>query len=328
LRADLSCFLQWRFNILLYLTFGRKIAKIYVFLLGKLYFYFNKKEKYRIKEAVLQVIGCRNQETDIRELMKKIFDGILSHYYEKLFIAFEEPKKASKFLSQNIISEDLKILHKKLLKGSGVIMVTGHYGAIEYIPTLLAINNFPTSMIAKFKTKQLKKKLYSQAKKYNIRLIDAENAGNVVKSAMKELRENRILVTQCDEIEEWRPSSKKRMSFLGRVTFVDRTINIIQKRAGAEIVFGIIHRYSLSKYELIIYAYEDMLQLLDRSSTSSVGETVLKFLEGYIYANPEQWYQWKKYLEIKTLTAHGNGIEEPASPLILQPAFVGLHDKI
>ena len=174
----------------------------------------------------------------------------------------------------------------------------------------------------------MKKKLYSQAKKYNIRLIDAENAGNVVKSAMKELRENRILVTQCDEIEEWRPSSKKRMSFLGRVTFVDRTINIIQKRAGAEIVFGIIHRYSLSKYELIIYAYEDMLQLLDRSSTSSVGETVLKFLEGYIYANPEQWYQWKKYLEIKTLTAHGNGIEEPASPLILQPAFVGLHDKI
>jgi lauroyl/myristoyl acyltransferase len=312
----------------LYLTFGRKIAKIYVFLLGRLYFYFNKKEKDRIKEAVLQVIGCRNQETDIGEITKKIFDGILSHYYEKLFIAFEEPEKASKFLDQSIISEDLKILHKKLLKGNGVIMVTGHYGAIEYIPTLLAINNFPTSMIAKFKTEQLRKKLYSQAKRYNIRLIDAENSGNVIKSTMKELRENRIVVTPCDEIEEWRPLSKKKMSFLGRVTFVDRTINVIRKRAGSEIVFGIIHRYSLTKYKLIIHAYEDMLHLLDKSSTSSVEETVLRFLERYIYANPEQWYQWKKYLDIETLSAHDPSIEEPASQVILQPAFDRLHDKI
>ena len=321
MRADLSCFLQWRFNILLYLTFGRKIAKIYVFILGKLYFYFNKKEKYRIKEAVLQVIGCRNQETDIRELMKKIFDGILSHYYEKLFIAFEEPKKASKFLSQNIISEDLKILHKKLLKGSGVIMVTGHYGAIEYIPTLLAINNFPTSMIAKFKTKQLKKKLYSQAKKYNIRLIDAENAGNVVKSAMKELRENRILVTQCDEIEEWRPSGKEKTSFLGKETGLDRTINVIQKRTGAEIVFAVIHRYNLNKYKLVMYAYEDMLQVLHDAVPSSPGETALKLLEQYIYSNPEQWYQWEKYDAIKDSNVGNNLSKTATSSPLLKPVL-------
>jgi len=321
LRTDISCFLQWRFNILLYLTFGRKIAKIYVFLLGKLYFYFNKKEKYRIKEAVLQVIGCRNQETDMRELMKKIFDGILSHYYEKLFIAFEEPKKASKFLSQNIISEDLKILHKKLLKGSGVIMVTGHYGAIEYIPTLLAINNFPTSVIAKFKTKQLKKKLYSQAKKYNIRLIDAENAGNVVKSAMKELRENRILVTQCDEIEEWRPSGKEKTSFLGKETGLDRTINVIQKRTGAEIVFAVIHRYNLNKYKLVMYAYEDMLQVLHDAVPSSPGETALKLLEQNIYSNPEQWYQWEKYDAIKDSNVGNNLSKTATSSPLLKPVL-------
>jgi len=305
----------------LYLTFGRKIAKIYVFLLGKLYFYFNKKEKYRIKEAVLQVIGCRNQETDMRELMKKIFDGILSHYYEKLFIAFEEPKKASKFLSQNIISEDLKILHKKLLKGSGVIMVTGHYGAIEYIPTLLAINNFPTSVIAKFKTKQLKKKLYSQAKKYNIRLIDAENAGNVVKSAMKELRENRILVTQCDEIEEWRPSGKEKTSFLGKEIGLDRTINVIQKRTGAEIVFAVIHRYNLNKYKLVMYAYEDMLQVLHDAVPSSPGETALKLLEQNIYSNPEQWYQWEKYDAIKDSNVGNNLSKTATSSPLLKPVL-------
>jgi lauroyl/myristoyl acyltransferase len=305
----------------LYLTFGWKAAKSYVFLLGKLYFSLNKKEKHQIKEAVFQVIGSRNQVRDTKDITKKVFDGILSHYYEKLFIAFEEPEKAGRFLNQTVRSEDWSVLNRKLLKGNGVILVTGHYGAIEYLPTLLAINNFPTSLIARFKTTQLKKKVYSQAEKYNIRLIDGEETGNVIRSAIKELRENRILVTLCDEIEEWRPSAKKRMSFLGRVTFGDRTINIIRERTGAEIVFGIIHRYSLNKYKLIMYAYEDMLRLLDRSSTFSVGETVLKFLERYIYANPEQWYEWKKYPEIEMLPAQGNSFEKPAFPLVLKPTF-------
>ena len=321
MQIALSPFLQCRFNIFLYLTFGWKIARVFIFTLGRLYFFFNKREKNCIKDAILEVIGCRDQGIDTKGVTKKVFNGILSHYYEKLFIAFEEPKKATRFLNQNINSEDLMILKKKLLKGNGVVMVTGHYGAIEYIPTLLAVNNFPVSMIAKFKTEQLKKKVYAQAKKYRIKLIDAESTGNVFKSSIKELRDNRILVTQCDEIEEWKPSEKERMSFLGRVTGVDRTINIIQKRAGAEIVFGIIHRYNLSKYRLIMYAYEEMLQILDDSSTSSVGETVLKFLEQCIYANPEQWYQWKKYVEIKMFPDYTESIKIATSSLELKPAF-------
>lgn len=213
------------------------------------------------------------------------------------------------------------MLRKKLLKGNGVIMVTGHYGAIEYVPTLLTINNFPTSMIAKFKTKQLKKKLYSQAKKYNIRLFDAENAGNVVKSAMKELRENRILVTQCDEIEEWRPSGKEKTSFLGKETVLDRTINVIQKRAGAEIVFAVIHRYNLNKYKLVMYAYEEMLQILHDIVPSSPGETALKLLEQYIYSNPEQWYQWEKYDAIKDSNVGNNLSKTATSSPLLKPVF-------
>ena len=322
LRIALSPFLQWRFNIFLYLTFSWKIARFFVFLFGRLYFFFNKKEKTLIKDAILEVMGCRDQGINIKEITKKVFHGILSHYYEKLFIAFEEPKKATRFLNQNINSENLIILKRKLSKGNGVVMVTGHYGAIEYIPTLLAVNNFPTSMIAKFKTKQLKEKVYAQAIKYRIKLIDAENTGNVFKSAIKELRDNRILVTQCDEIEAWKPSEKKKISFLGRITGVDRTINIIQRRSEAEIVFGVIHRYNLSKYKLMMYNYEDMLQILGDTSISSVGETMLKFLEQYIYANPEQWYQWKEYVEIEPVPTFGKINEKAASPLVLNPVFV------
>jgi len=324
MHISLSKFFQLRFNVYLYLTFGWNIAKKYIFLFGRLYFFLNRREKRCIKNAISEVIGYKDQEANIRVIMKKVLDGILSHYYEKLFIAFEETKKATKFLKNNITSDDLIVLNRNLLKGNGVIIVTGHYGAIEYIPTLLAVNNFAISMIAKFKTEQLKKKVFSQAKKYNIRLIDAENTENVIRAAIKELTENRILVTECDEIEEWRPSAKEKTSFLGKKTYLDRTINVIQKRTGAEIVFGIIHRYNLNNYKLIMHAYEDMLQILHDIAPSSSGETVLKFLERYIYSNPEQWYQWKNYNEIKTFPSPEAGVASTTPLPLFKPALGSL----
>lgn len=318
---NLSSFLQWRVNICLYLTFGWNIAKIFVFVLGKLYFFVNKREKDCIKNALLQGMGGRDPGADIRAITKKVFSGILSHYYEKLFIAFERPSKASEFLTRNIHSEDLNILRRSLSKGNGVILVTAHYGAIEYIPSLLAINGFSVSMIAKFKTEQLKNKVYSQAKTYKIRLIDAESTQNVIAAAFNELKNNRILITQCDEIEEWKPSKREKTSFLGRTTGLDRSINIMQKRTGAEVVFGILHRYSLEDYKLIMRDFEYMSERFGHEPTLSVGEAVLRLLEQFIYSNPEQWYQWKKYLEIQTLPSNTERIEKTCASLVLRPAF-------
>jgi len=319
MKIELSPFLQWKFNIFLYLTFGWGLAKFYIFFIGKFYFFVNQKEKQIIKDAIFDVIKKVNPEIDTERVTKKVLKGIFSHYYEKLFMAFEQPKKAAKFLDYHVSSNDLVVLRKCLLEEKGVIVITGHYGAIEYIPTLLAVNNFDISMIAKFKTKQLKRKVFSQAKEYNIRLIDAENTGNILKYAIKELKKNRVLVTQCDEIEEWRPSKKKKTSFLGQVTGLDRTINIIQRRTGAEVVFGVIHRYNLNEYKLLMYPYEDMLKMLHEVSPSSVGETVLKFFEQFIYYYPEQWYQWKKYPKIKNTPTFGVKADKPTGHLFLKP---------
>ncbi|MDB9823391.1 hypothetical protein OAC89_06815, partial [Deltaproteobacteria bacterium] len=246
---------------------------------------------------------------------------IFSHYYEKLFIAFEKHEKKNKFLNQSVLCNDLSVIRRCLLKGKGVMLITGHYGAIEYIPALLGANGFDLSMIAKFKTEKLKKKILSQTRKYNARFIDAEKTGNVLKNAIKELKENRVLITQCDEIEEWRPSEKRKTSFLGQVTGLDRTIDVIQRRTGAEVVFGVIHRFNLSEYKLIVYSQEDMLEMLEGISLSSVGETVLKVLEQFIYYYPEQWYQWKKYREIANKSNTAAKFGKPKSLPFLQPSF-------
>jgi len=95
----------------------------------------------------------------------------------------------------------------------------------------------------------------------------------------------------------------------------------MQKRTGAEIVFGIIHRYNLTHYRLRMYGYEDMSRILQNFPHTSMGETILKFLEGLIYAHPEQWYQWKKYFEIDGPSAQNHTVKKPISPIVLEPAF-------
>ena len=317
----LSPLLQSKFNIFIYLTLGWGLARFYISFLGRLYYIFNKKEKEIINNAIADVAGRIRRETNLKEVTGSVFQGIFSHYYEKMFIAFEDKDKAARFLNDNISKGDLVVIRNSLSKGRGVIVITGHYGAIEYIPTLLAVNGFDISMIAKFKTGQLKKKVFSQAEKYRIRLIDAENTGNVLNTAIKELKENRVLVTQCDEIEEWRPSEKERTFFLGQLTGLDRTINIIHKRTGAEVIFGVIHRYSLSEYRLIVHSYEDMVKMLDGIPLSTVGETVLKVLEQYIYRYPEQWYQWIKYPDIRNRSIIDLKRTKPISSAFLQPTF-------
>ena len=57
---------------------------------------------------------------------------------------------------------------------------------------------------------------------------------------------------ECDELESWKPSQKEKMTFLGKTIGVDKTINLTQRRTGAEVVFGVLHRFILRKYRLII----------------------------------------------------------------------------
>ena len=225
------------------------------------------------------------------------------------------------FLFKHVSSDDVSVIKQALKKGKGVILITGHYGAIEYIPLLLAINNIEISMIAKFKTPHLKKMAFEQADNFGIRMIDGAASGNVLRSAINELKQNRVVITQCDEIDEWRTSDKKKTTFLGQVTGLDRTINLLHKRTGAEVVFGVLHRFNLDQYKFVAYSHEQMIDVVRYSPSTTIGEIVLKMLEQFICRYPEQWYEWKKYPQI--VSTHGlsdYGEKKPSVPY-LQPAF-------
>jgi hypothetical protein len=93
------------------------------------------------------------------------------------------------------------------------------------------------------------------------------------------------------------------------------------KRRDASIVFGIIHRDSNQRYKFVITSWEEIAKQFRRSVNMSIGEVVLKFLEQYIYNCPEEWYQWKKYFDIRMPSVPGTKVEIPKSPSLVKPAF-------
>jgi lauroyl/myristoyl acyltransferase len=320
MKMSLSGFLQGRVNMLMYRKMGWGFIYYYIILLGKLYFLLNRRERQKIAESVESVFVNRKNKSEIGAITRSVLRGILFHYYEKLFNAYENIEGLKSFFEESIEAKYLNKLDHALKKGRGLLFVTGHYGGIEYIPIFLALRQYPISVIAKFKTTALKDTLYSKTKGLGLRIIDASQKASILGTILKELRKNRIVFIECDEIEEWKPSQKERMFFLGKWIGVDKTVNLIQKRTGAEIIFGILHRFTVGRYSLIIEDYQDLLQRLGKKP-SSVGEAVLRFFEQYIYSYPEEWYQWKKYANIEGIPAFEMKAERRAFAPVLRPAF-------
>ena len=143
-----------------------------------------------------------------------------------------------------------------------------------------------------------------------------------MKAIFDDLKENRIVITQCDEIDEWKPCRKNRTSFLGKPVQLDRTINIMTRRCGCAVVFGVMHRDHQLRYQFVATPWEEMSQRFQRMVDMSVGEVVLKFMEQYIYNFPQEWYQWKKYTALDMFAPAGFEVEKPVVHQILEPSFL------
>jgi lauroyl/myristoyl acyltransferase len=264
-------------------------------LLGRLYFFFNRKEKIKIKKAVKDVFSDQKNPSEIKAITKDVFEGIFAHYYEKFFNAFSTTELLKAFVRIYMEGEGFDAIEEGLAKGNGVILITGHFGGVELIPAFLGARTYPVTIVAKFKSERLRQISLQQADNFSVKIIDAEHTPNIMKEVSRHLKENRVVITQCDEIDEWRPSRSDHISFLKKPVFLDRSLNIITKRCKATVVFGVMHRDLRNGYKFVATSWEKMSNQYQRSVDMPLGSVVLKFMEQYIYNHPQEWYQWKKY---------------------------------
>ena len=285
-------FFQSRVNVFLFRHMSPRVARTYLHAVGFIYYLFNRREKRQIEQNVRDVL--RGQpERYLRTVLRETFKGIFTHYFEKMFSAYLDFGTVFSYVDRHFDVQGIELLHKALEKGKGCILVTAHWGAVEFIPWVLGIRKVPTSVILECATAKLARCLEGRLSHGDIQLISSSYGGSIFLRAMQALTDNRVLMTQCDEVDAWRKRRSQTITLFGKTLFFDNTIDVLAHRSGAPVVAAFLRRSAGNRYTLIL---EDVSV---QRSAQSTARDCLELWEKYVSRYPEQWYQWKKWSAMK-----------------------------
>jgi len=291
-KLNISVFFQSPMNIFIFRHVSPRVSRRYLQLIGFLYYLVNRKEKRRIARNVRDLLEGR-EEPHIERVTRDTFKGIFSHYFEKMCSAFMKTEAIERYVRHHVKIEGGHLLDKALAKGKGCILVTAHWGGVELIPWVLTVARWPASIVLECKTARLAKALKRHESMTTTELIIGEHHGSILVRALQSLKANRVLMTQCDEVESWHKRRSSTIRLFGRSLYFDNTIEVIAKRTGAAVVGAFLDRGADGRYVMRI---EDVS--VERTPASTAREC-LGLWEKYVTRSPEQWYQWKHWDEMK-----------------------------
>jgi len=286
-KTDLSRFLQKPPSILLAKFLPFSIYRQYLSIRGFYYYGINNDERKNLSNSLRYILGEKIGKIRFQFVLFKTYFGLFEHYYEKMNNAHRSLSGMVTYVNQKISISGKQWIDQVHSMKKGCIFVTGHFGAIEYVPLYLASNHYRVAMIVNYKSNKLKEALVDKSNSVNLKLIDADSP-NVIFKALNAIKEGRILITLCDEIHKWRPCKKEHTHLFGHLIPKDRTLDILYRRSKVPICFGIIQRKK-NGYDLCIHP------IADGEEDISLCEASWKLLEHYIYQCPEQWYQWPSF---------------------------------
>jgi len=319
----ISQFFQLSFNVALAKVMPWYFLRIYMYLIGFLYLLFNKGDRKKISLCVNYVVFNFLVQSYIQSFyyVLKAYLGIFDHYYEKLILAHRSLSETSNFLNSSLHIVNRHILDELQKKGKGALLVTGHYGSVEFLPLALLLQGYRVSMICKFKTPELKKAILEKAKNFDVEVIDASE-GNVAFKAVNAIKNGRILVTECDEFKQWRRDKKGKVQVFGSAVSRDKTLDFFYRRTKAPVILVLMRRDSYSRITMLLE------QVADGKEKVAVGAKAWKMLERHILAFPYQWYQWKeaavelsKYINLENWRENKTVQGIPAQPSVLTSDF-------
>jgi KDO2-lipid IV(A) lauroyltransferase len=285
-KLGLSKFFQLSFNVKLARLLPFSIFRIYIYLLGIIYFMLKHQERRRVMLGIKYVFSRWSDRPKYITVVFRTFLGIFDHYYEKLLMAHRPMSEMINFLNPRLTIRNKHSLDEVVRQGRGALLVTGHFGAVEFLPLTMALRGYKAAMIVRFKTARLKRKLLAQAKLVDVQLIDADEP-KVAVSALKALRNGRILITECDEFKLWRPYVDQYVSVFGNQVPRDKTLDSFYRRCSLPAFLGLMKRNGKGSFTLCLEP------LASGEKGVSLSARAWSKLEKYIMNYPEQWYQWK-----------------------------------
>lgn len=288
---DLSRFLQKPWLTPLYSRMSPTALRAILGFIGWYYFHTHPRVRQALKTGLAQVYGPETGSDKIKDLARKVSSGLIDHYSEKLFLAYRDWETIQDTMARQVAAYGLEVLDRAQDFGRGVILVTGHFGAVEFLPAALARRGYPLSVMVHCKTQALRLKMEALADKLGIRLLDPK-AGPVFYIILTELKAGRIVMTQCDEMEAWHPHRNHRIIFLGQDFSLDRSLDVLAAKAKAPVVFGLTHRMPEGGYRIIL---ENPEKHPAAAGLNLVSAQCLAVLNWYIDQTPEAWYEWPKF---------------------------------
>ncbi len=318
-KLGISQFFQLPFNVYLARNLPLPVLRCYMYLWGTIYVLLRIRMFMNIAVCLsliqpTRVINILFFTNLIRALL-----GVFEHYFEKMVMAYKRLDELQDYLDARLTITNKHFLDELHRKGKGAILITGHFGAVEYLPLSLAMQGYRVSMICKFKTKSLKDALCNKAAQFGVQLIDASEPGVAFK-AVRAIKEGRFLITECDEFSEWRFHKSQRVSVFGMMLPRDRTIDFFFKKAKAPTFLTLMKREGMGFNMVVEY-------LGDGSVEQTVASHAWATLEKYIFKYPFQWYQIKgaaKFLlenAIDTAIDHKTDKGIPDKDTVLSPSY-------
>lgn len=291
MKVKISRFFQSYMNIFLIRHLSPRMAQRYLRLVGSAYYLVNRHEKRVIESNVREVLAGR-EESYIREVIREAFRGIATHYYEKMCSAYLDYQDVARYVDERFEIRGAELLQQAIQGGKGCILVTAHWGAVEYLPWVLHRRGFAASIILECATAKLARSLRGQVTHADTELIST-GCGSIFRRALESLSANRVLMTECDEVDAWRKRQGHTVRLFGKDLYFDNAIDVLAHRSGAPVVAAFLKRLGNGRYSLIV---EDVSV---KRSPPSKAQECLQLLQRYVSRNPEQWYQWKKWGEMK-----------------------------
>ncbi len=254
MKLNLSKFFQSSVNIFIFRRLHPLIGYYYMQALGLLYYALRPSEKRLIETNIRDLIGAAD-EARIRRIVRDSFGGIFLHYYEKMLAAFRSYPYVKRFVETRFRVEGLELISGALEAGKGVIVATAHFGGLEFIPWVIGLKGMPIDVIADCATNKLRRALDDKIAHADVRLFSNADGQSVLFRAMSTLSDNRVLMTECDEVDAWHCRKSRTIPLFGKQLYFDNTLDFLARRSGAPVIAAFLTRSGFLRYRMI---FEDV----------------------------------------------------------------------
>ena len=222
------------------------------------------------------------------ELISRIQEHIVLHYYEKILPLCRGPEFYYNFLKENVDVNEINILKEAIDKGNGILVTVAHFGGVELIVPILSMFKFPIHTVLRFTTEQFSKVVHKHAKDMEasgffgpINFIEIGRKGTMAALDMAAvLRKRGMLVSVFDEETEYSIPVKLFGIEISGGAGLDRLLRFTNTPVALFNAFMIrtdVNRYQL-KFVEIEQTKENLIQRMFNN------------LENIVKGNLEQWY--------------------------------------